>query len=150
MYQKSSMKQFCVQLWKLNWFMVFKLVPDTSYTSSGIIYCSWFIALFSPSFLRKLFICCICETPSLAFAFHWSSAWLESPWMLLCLNLNWFSPGTLELFLAWLRFGTRECVILCIVTFKARVAWQRECVENGFWIHYHLRLGNYKTEVVPC
>lgn len=149
MYQKSSVKQFYVQLWKLNWFMIFKLVPDTSYTSTGIIYCCWCIALFFPISWGTLIFWCICEIPraSPAFAFHRSSAWLESPWMLLCLNLNWFcswNPGAI--FSLAIVSPCRECMILCIVTFKARVLWQHAFVENGFWIHHHLRLGNDKTD----
>lgn len=94
---------------------------------------------------------CMCEIHRVypGFAFHHRSAWLESPWMLLCLNLNWFcswNPGAIFIFSLAMVWHCRESVILCIVTFKARVVWQHGCVEKGFWMHHHLRLGNYKTD----
>lgn len=144
------MKQFYVLLWKLNWFMIFKLVPGTSCTLTGIIYCSWFIALFFPNFPRNLFILMHVWNPQVvSWFFHHRAAWLESPWILLCLNLNWFcswNPGAIFIFSLAMVWHCRESVILCIMTFKARAVWQHRCVEKGFWMHHHLRLGNYKTD----
>lgn len=148
MYQKSSMKQFYVPLWKLNWFMIFKLVPDTSYTSTGIIYCCWCIALFFPISWGTFLFWCICEIPraSPAFAFHWSSAWLESPWMLLCLNLNWFcswnpaaifslaivspSRDSVWFFVLWLlRLGLCDSTHLWRMAFGFTIIWGLEMIK---------------------
>lgn len=72
--------------------------------------------------------------------------------MLLYLNLNWFcswNPGAIfSLAVVW---QVSESVILCIVTsfiFRPELCDNRICMENGSWIHDHLRLGSYKTEVV--
>lgn len=118
--------------------------------SNGVIHSCGHIALFSPVSWGTFLFWYLCEIPKanpallLTLALH---CW-ESPWMLLYLNLNSFcswNPGAI--FVLTVVWHMRECVILCIVTFIFRLELcDNMHVENGFWIHHHLRLRNYKTD----